>query len=195
MCLETHQNSALLWNRNVNKNKGCKNFSHVLHDGIDHTKTSQRFFWKVGLLYTFRFPSSEMHFEASCGVFLAQKSKMPFFNAKNGIFELFLAPFVGFCQNMAFCVKKMCSGVCKILKHIQMIPKPKGLRSNITKMILNNFFEKSKFHIFWKISFFKSENFPSHFLQEMRAQNSKNWILPKNRDLVGKWFFGKLCWF
>ena len=48
----------------------------------------------------FWFPSSEMHFGASCGIFLAQKSKMAIFQAKIGIFELNLALFVGFCQNM-----------------------------------------------------------------------------------------------
>ena len=26
-----------------------------MHDGIDHTQTSRRFFWKVGLLYTLRY--------------------------------------------------------------------------------------------------------------------------------------------
>ena len=68
----------------------------------------------------------------------------------------------------------MCSGACKLPKHIQIIPKPKGLRQNITKMILNIFFEKSKFYIFFKFSIFKNEIFPSDFLQEMRAEKSKN---------------------
>ena len=39
-------------------------------------------------------------------------------------------------------------------------------------MILDNFFEKSKFDIFFKISFFKNENFPSDFVKK-KPKNEK----------------------
>ena len=58
--------------------------------------------------------------------------------------------------------------------------------------------------LFWKVKilhFFQNfnlenEKFPSHFLQEMRAENSKKLFLPKNRDfMMRKWFFDKSCCF
>ena len=48
----------------------------------------------------------------------SQKSKMAIFQAKIGIFELNLALFVGFCQNMHPSAKKLCSEACKLSEHI-----------------------------------------------------------------------------
>ena len=116
-CQNHDQNSEWSWNLQVNKLYVTTTFLSF----SDHIKCWEHdvFFW---------FPDSELHFEASCGVFLAKKSKMPFFHAKNGIFELKLASLVVFCHNMPPCAKKMCLRACKLQKHIQTIPKPKGLR-------------------------------------------------------------------
>ena len=84
-------------------------------------------FWIISDVF-FWFPRSEMYFDASSGVFLTQNSTMAFFQAKNGISELNLASFVGFCKNVPTNATKMCSGACKHTTHIQTIPKPKGLR-------------------------------------------------------------------
>ena len=58
--------------------------------------------------------------------FLAQKSKMPFFHAKNGILELNLAWFVCFCQNMAPCAKKNVSWGSQAHKTHTNYPQIKG---------------------------------------------------------------------
>ena len=48
-------------------------------------------------------------------------------------------------RNRPLGAKKMLSGAFKVTKHIKTIPKPKGLHSNIVKIILGNFLEKSFF--------------------------------------------------
>ena len=91
-----------------------------------------------------------------------QKSRKCHFYGKIGNFELNLASSADFCKNMPLQAKIMCSGTCKAEKHIQSITKPKGLLLNITKIILDNFLQKSKFCIFFKISILQNENFSSH---------------------------------
>ena len=108
-----------------------------------------------------------MHLEASCGTFLVSKSKNVFFPPENAILELILAFCGDFIQNTPPWTEKMCSEACKVKKHTQSIPNSKGLRQNITKMIIGNFLQKSKFYIFSKISILENVDFTSHFLQEM----------------------------
>ena len=50
-------------------------------------------------------------------------------------------------RNRPLGAKKMLSGAFKAKKHIKTIPKPKGLHSNIVKIILGNFLEKSFFGV------------------------------------------------
>ena len=114
---------------------------------------------------------SEIHFEASSGTFLVSKSKNVFFPPENAILELILAFCGDFTQNTPPWTEKMCSEACKVKKHTQSIPNSKGLRQNITKMIIGNFLQKSKFYIFSKISILENVDFTAHFQQKMRVEN------------------------
>ena len=88
------------------------------------------------------------------GFFQLIPKKSHFFAEKNG-FKSKIATFEKMFRNMPLGAKKMLSGAGKVQKHIETIPKPKGLHLNIVKIILNNFLEKSKFAFFSKFQFLK----------------------------------------
>ena len=66
-----------------------------------------------------------MHFGACCGVFLSQKSKMSFFQGKNGIFKLNLPKSTKNCQSRQLRVvlerQIIIFGTCKCSYRVQEV--------------------------------------------------------------------------